>query len=273
MNLRQFLAPRAIPIPQVLWDAQLRALPLLAALSVSAQEQLRALCGRFLATKTIAGAGGLEVTPVMQLHIAAQACLPVLQLGLRWYRGWQGIVVYPDAFRVHRKVEEATGLTHEREDDLTGEAWDGGPVVLSWADAGPAQGLQACAASNVVIHEFAHTLDLLDGIADGAPPLDPHIHKPLSRTRWQAALDDAYERFRAGLDLVESEIGPDIDPDSEHADHLYARLPLDPYAANDPAEFFAVSSETYFLQPARIQDAFPQWYGCLDAFYRPQSIR
>ena len=73
MNLRQFLAPRAIPIPQVLWDAQLRALPLLAALSVSAQEQLRALCGRFLATKTIAGAGGLEVTPVMQLHIAAQA--------------------------------------------------------------------------------------------------------------------------------------------------------------------------------------------------------
>ncbi len=270
---RRIFERRRVPLPDALWQAQLAAMPLLLALDAPRRARLRELCECFLADKTITGAAGLAVTPAMQLHIAAQACLPILELGLRWYRGWKGIVVYPAAFRVRRTVVDPDGLTHEIDEELSGEAWDGGPVVLSWQDAAwPAQSaseLPGHALGNVVIHEFAHTLDLLDGVADGVPPFDRQLHAQITQAHWRSVLLDSYERFCAGLELVESEIAPDIDPESPRADRYYERLPLDPYAATDPAEFFAVASESYFLRPHNLQDAFPQFYSCLDAFYRP----
>ncbi len=227
---------------------------------------LRERCAHFLAEKSMVGVRGLELSAPMQLLIAIQACLPVLQLGLSWYRGWSGIIVYPARFRVRREVPDEDGLVHELDAELSGEAWDGGPVVLSWEDADAAK---AGSSVNVVIHEFAHKIDLLDGAADGTPPFDARLHPGLARGHWQGVLDDAYERFCAGLELLESEIPADVDPDSDQADPYYARLPLDPYAATDPAEFFAVSSEAYFLGPQVIEAAFPQWYGLLRRFYRP----
>lgn len=263
---RRLLAPRAVPIPAPLWQAQHQRLERLHALEPAREAALRTLCGQFLAQKSMAGAAGLQLDAAMQLHIAAQACLPILHLGLHWYRGWRGIVVYPARFRVRRRVQHDDGLVHEIDQELAGEAWDGGPVVLSWRDSGFDS--VAAADGNVVIHEFAHTLDLLDGDADGMPPLDRRLHTGLSRSHWAQVLGDAFERFCAGLELIESEIPADLDPDTPAADRYYARLPLDPYAATDPAEFFAVSSEALFVNPAPLRDAFPQWHGLLRRFYR-----
>jgi len=272
--LQRFVGTRAVQIPDALWEAQLHRFGPLAGLDAHQRARLRELCAQFLAVKSMTGAAGLALDAQMELHIAAQACLPVLGLGLDWYRGWNGIVVYPARFRVRRRVQEDNGLEHEMDDELAGEAWDGGPVVLSWHDsAPPGTGTgpgadERALPGNVVIHEFAHTIDLLDGIADGIPPLDRRLHAGLDRAQWAAVLDDAFERFCAGLDMAESDIPGDVDPESAAAERYYAHLPIDPYAATDPAEFFAVSSEALFTAPLPLRDAFPQWHALLSRFYR-----
>jgi hypothetical protein len=262
--LRRLRRP-GVPIPQDLWEAQLRALPHFGPWEAGEPEQLRALCSRFLAEKSITGVAGLRITAPMQLHIAAQACIPILRLGLHWYGGWSGVVVYPAAFRVRRRVHRPGGLVEEYDAELSGEAWDGGPVVLSWRDAaGDAP------QGNVVVHEFAHKLDLLDGVADGVPPFDRRLHPGLAHGPWERTLEDAYGRFCAELDLIDAELPRDVDPDSAAADPYYDRLPLDAYAGTDPAEFFAVSSEAFFVNPAPMAAAFPAWHELLRRFYRPR---
>jgi Mlc titration factor MtfA (ptsG expression regulator) len=111
-------------------------------------------------------------------------------------------------------------------------------------------------------------LDLRKGHADGAPPMTAGWHRGIDPTRWARERDDAYERFCAELDLLESELPADVDPESPAGTAHFARLPLDPYAATDPAEFFAVSSEIYFTNPARLQAPFPAWFELLDRYYR-----
>src|SRR5262252_1824472 len=219
----------------------------------------------------MSGARELELTATIQVHIAIQACLPILNLGLGWYRGWSGIVVYPGEFLVPRRLHDEAGVVHEYVEPISGEAWEGGPVLLSWDDASRA-GTQRGSAYSVVIHEFTHKLDMLDGEANGCPPLDPRLHAGLNRTRWQAILKDAFERLNAELDIVEARVPDTVDPESEEADAYYAHLPLDPYAAQDPGEFFAVSSESFFVDPARIQLAFPEWYAQLAGFFRQDPL-
>jgi Mlc titration factor MtfA (ptsG expression regulator) len=180
---------------------------------------------------------------------------------------------------VRRKVQDDIGLEHDYDETLAGEAWDGGPVVLSWEDSAPADdpranrghGQHRALGGNVVIHEFAHTLDLLAGTADGVPPLDRRLHPGLDAAQWITVMEDAYARFCAELDLIESEMPADMDPESVAADRVYARLPLDPYAATDAAEFFAVSSEALFVAPAALAAALPTWHGLLARFYRLQA--
>lgn len=269
-RLRRLLRPAAVAIPAPLWDAQLARFAPLSRLDDGRRERLRALCAQFLARKSITGAAGLELDAAMQLHIAVQACLPILELGLDWYRDWRGIVVYPARFRVRRRVQAPDGLEFELDAELAGEAWEGGPVILSWDDsAAPGSGATGGVhPGNVVIHEFAHTLDLLDGSADGIPPLDPRLHPGLERAAWEAVLDDAYARFCEEVDLLEAEIPAHVDPDSPAADPWYGRLPLDAYAATDPAEFFAVSSEALFMDARALEAAFAAWTALLRRFYR-----
>jgi Mlc titration factor MtfA (ptsG expression regulator) len=193
----------------------------------------------FLAEKQFTGAHGLEVTDEMRVAIAAQACLPVLELGLDWYAGWTGIVVYPGDFRVRRTEVDETGVVHEWEDDLAGEAMPGGPVVISWDAA--AHDLRM----NVVIHEFVHKLDMADGAADGRPPL----HPGMDAARWKRAFEEAYEGFCDALD---------------RGSHTW----LDPYAAEHPSEFFAVISEAFFENPLETRRRYPDVYDQLAAFYR-----
>jgi Mlc titration factor MtfA (ptsG expression regulator) len=272
LRQRLFGPPPAI-LDDDLWRSTLHASPLFATLSPAEAVRLRGLCEGLLRTKSFTGVAGLELGLSMQARICAQACLPILHLGLHWYAGWSGIVVYPARFLVHRRLPGEDGTIHESVDELSGEAWDGGPVVLSWADVDgqdPDRPGEATASDgNVVVHEFAHKLDLLDGIADGIPPFDRRLHPALSRDEWADVLEDSLERFRAGVDIAEESIPPDVDPESPAADPWYAALALDPYAATDEAEFFAVSSEAYFVDARALEDAFPDWYRLLDAFYRP----
>ena len=202
-------------------------------------EKLRQLALLFLAEKQFVGAHGLEVTERMRVSIAAQACLPILELGLDWYAGFTGIVVYPGDFRVQRAQTDDAGVVHEWDDELAGEAMPGGPVVLSWDAAANDPQI------NVVIHEFVHKLDMLNGAADGLPPL----HAGMERAAWQAAFAQAYEGFS---DAVERD----------------KETWLDPYAAEHPSEFFAVICEAFFEQPAETKHRYPDVYHQLRLFYR-----
>jgi len=221
-------------IDDALWNAATRPLKFL-----PQAPKLRELALLFLAEKEFSGAHGLELTDAMRISIAAQACTPILELGLDWYRGWRGIVVYPGDFRVRRQEVDEDGVVHEWEDDLAGEAMPGGPVVLSW-DA-----LAHDPAINVVIHEFAHKLDMLNGEADGVPPL----HAGMDRDAWATVFDEAYEGF---CDAVER--GRDTW--------------VDPYAAEHPSEFFAVISEAFFREPRETRRRYPGVYEQLALFYR-----
>jgi Mlc titration factor MtfA (ptsG expression regulator) len=201
--------------------------------------KLRELALLFLAEKQFAGTHGLEVSDAMRVSIAAQACLPVLELGLDWYAGFTGVVVYPGDFRVRRVETDEHGVVHEWDDELAGEAMPGGPVVLSWdATANDPQ-------INVVIHEFAHKLDMLSGGADGLPPL----HVGMSREAWIAAFKEAYEGF---CDAV------------ERGKETW----LDPYAAEHPSEFFAVISEAFFKDAAETRRRYPEVFAQLRLFYK-----
>jgi Mlc titration factor MtfA (ptsG expression regulator) len=201
--------------------------------------KLKELVLLFLAEKQFTGTHGLELSDRMRVSIAAQACLPVLELGIDWYAGWSGVVVYPGDFRVRRTEVDEAGVQHEWEDELAGEAMPGGPVVLSWDAAAHDREI------NVVIHEFAHKLDMLNGAADGMPPL----HAGMDRRAWQSAFEAAYEGFCDALDR-EKETW------------------LDPYAAEHPSEFFAVVSERFFTEPGETKRRYPDVYEQLRLFYR-----
>jgi MtfA peptidase len=264
-------AASQIAIPTDIWLAAVSDLPFLTRLTTDEQTRLRTLAEQFLAQKQMSGARELELTAAIQVHIAIQACLPILNLGLGWYRGWSGVVVYPSEFLVPRRLHDEAGVVHEYVEPISGEAWEGGPVLLSWDDAAQV-GTGRGAPYSVVIHEFTHKLDMLDGEADGCPPFDARLHGALSRRRWRATLDDAFERLNAELDIVESTLPSTVDPESDAADPYYAHLPLDPYAAQDPGEFFAVSSESFFVDAARLQLAFPEWYAQLALFFRQDPL-
>lgn len=264
-------ARQPVDIPADLWRATLARYPFLARLDPGARDRLLVLAQELLATKQMAGAGGLELTAAMQVAIAAQACLPVLGLGLDWYRGWSSIIVYPGEFIVPRRLTDDAGVVHEYEEPISGEAWEGGPLLLSWADV-QATASETGSAYSVVIHEFAHKLDLLDGDADGVPPFSAKLHAGLDANHWRATLDDAYGRFAGELEMIEHGLPADVDPDSTAADPYYAHLPLDAYAAQDPGEFFAVSAEAFFVAPGELQRAFPQWYALLAGFFRQDPL-
>ena len=262
----------SVTVPDAQWAAALTRLPFLARLSADERGRLCELAGRFLADKQMSGAAGLQLTAEIQLNIAAQACLPVLELGLDWYRGWRGIIVYPGEFLVPRRITDESGVVHEFTEPIAGEAWDGGPVLLSWDDA-MRERSESGGAYSVVIHEFTHKLDLLNGEADGVPAFSPRLHPQLQAATWHSVLTDVYQSFVAELELVENELPSDLDPESTAADHYYAHLPLDAYAAQDPGEFFAVSSEAFFVEPTRLQAAFPPWYDLLTRFFRQDPLR
>ena len=243
------LRPDPAAIPEALWQQTLAGYPFLAALSAAAQLRLRSLSSQFLAQKEFSGAHGLEVTDAMALAITAQACLPVLHLGLGYYDGFRGIVVHPGAMLARREVTDAAGVVHRYTEALTGEAMQGGPVTLSWQDVASA-GETAEKGYNVVIHEFVHKLDMRDGAPNGCPPLRSRA----AMARWQAVMQASFAAFREQVVMAE---------------RFGAEVPwLDAYGATSPAEFFAVASEAYFVNRERFEREFAPLAELFDSFYK-----
>lgn len=252
-------------IPPELWEQVLQGYPFLGALAAGESAQLHARAAWLLASKSLNGTQGLVLTDFMRLSIAAQAALPILNLRPELYEGWDEIIVYPGGFAIPRSHEDEDGVVHEYTEDAAGEAWDGGPVILSWEDALPGRD-----RFNVVIHEFAHKLDLQAGDADGMPSLAGR--RELDARTWRRVLETSLDTFSTALAAVEAAIPADVDPESTDADAWYGQLPLDPYAATDEAEFFAVSSESFFVDPAPLAAALPDWYALLRAYYRQDTL-
>lgn len=246
---RRWLAPRegGVEIDAQAWQALLASSALFARLDVAALARLHQLAGRFLARKTFDAAAGHMLDDTQRLAIAALASLPVLHLDARWLDGWRQVIVYPGEFRVRRQYhDEASGVVTEGDDDLIGEAWEHGPLILSWADvatdlAQPFDGF------NVVVHEIAHKLDMLEGAADGVPRLPARIARREWITTMQAAFDALLRAVERGQDTL-----------------------IDPYAAESPDEFFAVASELHFSDPALLKRAAPAVARLLARYYDAQ---
>ena len=185
---------RNAALPDALWRDACDALPFLAAYTADGTGRLRDLVVLFLDAKSIVGAQGHDVTPLQRTIIAIQACVPVLNLDLALYDGFENIVVYPGEFVPGWEYEDEYGVVHRQDDALAGEAMHGGPVVLSWPDVEASADWDG-AQMNLVIHEFAHKIDMRDGDANGCPPLPDDQ----SRDDWQRVMRRRVCRFlRAG---------------------------------------------------------------------------
>lgn len=236
-------------IPDVLWRLTLARFPFLTWRTEADVMRLRAMTTLFLADKEFTGAHGLEVDDEMAVAVAAQACLPALELGLHWYDGFKGIVMHADAVLAQREFIDDAGVVHAYDEELSGEAMHGGPVMLAWRDVDDA-GESADTGYNVVIHEFAHVIDMRDGAPDGVPPLPDRA----AREAWSAVLQPAYDAFCASVDADEDTL-------------------LDPYAAEAPEEFFAVASEAFFVAPHDFAAEHPALYDLLRDFFRQDPAR
>ncbi|RZS58335.1 zinc-dependent peptidase [Sphaerotilus mobilis] len=231
-------------IPDELWLDTLHRLPFLKRRPLADLLKLREDCAVFLDRHEFHGAGGLVVTDEMAVAVAAQACLPVLHLDLAAYDGFVGIVLHPAEVRAQRQWVDEDGVCHEGSEELAGEAMPGGPVMLAWSEVA-ASGETAEDGYNVVVHEFVHVLDMLDGEADGVPP-QPHA---AARRHWLQVMEAAHARLVRQVEAGEP-------------------TALDPYGVHGLEEFFPVASEAFFVAPERLLDHEPALYALLSGYYR-----
>lgn len=239
-------------IAEPLWRRVVTELPLYDGLTGDDVARLRELTGRFLGEKRFFGAHGFEVTDYMRAVVAAQACRLALHLGYEYLRACRTIVLYPEGFVAERESLDEDGILHTGYEELDGEAMYGGAVVLAWEEARPWRVEDDVFVGNVVLHEFAHKIDELTGDHNGLPPL----RRGMSVRNWSDAFSSAYEDLCATVDAGEEP-------------------PIDDYAAADPAEFFSVTVETFFLAPGVLEWAYPAVYGCLSEFFDedPAGVR
>jgi Mlc titration factor MtfA (ptsG expression regulator) len=231
-----------------LWAIARQRVRLLDGLDDPARQRLRARTARFLATRNLVGAQGLELDDTQRVIIAAQAALPLLNLPFEWLGHWHDVVVYPGEFRVRRTHHDSdTDVVTEWDDELAGEAWESGPIILSWADI-ERDLAEPFAGFNVVIHEIAHKIDMASGASDGMPPLRDRE----ARRRWREVMQEAFDRLNRMLDEG-------------------FETPIDPYAAEAPDEFFATVSEYWFSAPDLLEAALPQVHVEFSRFYRGEA--
>lgn len=244
---RRRAALRAKAFPAA-WRAILRRnVPQAARLPADLQLRLKRQMQVFLAEKSFIGCAGQVITDEVRVTIAALAALPLLGRARGYYPKLHTVLVYPGAFIVDR-VRHQGPLQMQDRQVLSGESWGEGQVVLSWDDvlrdaATPERG------HNVAVHEFAHQLDQVKGLANGAPWLGSRARQ----ARWAVVMQQSFDLLRERLAAGE--------PD-----------PLGDYAATEPAEFFAVASERFFGQPWALAQAHPALYGELRRFYEVDPL-
>ncbi|UTH73642.1 zinc-dependent peptidase [Chromobacterium sp. IIBBL 290-4] len=230
--------------PQLLDKLRRQAamMPVLTGLSHEELDRLTKLAARLLMRKAITPQEEMRVDDDMRCRVALQLALPGMNLGWKAYENWREVLLYPAPFVARKRWQDNIGLTHEGEQVLIGQAHYQGPLVLSWPDVDESPILDGW---NVAIHEIAHQFDMLDGPANGAPPL----HKGMDRAIWSRVWNQAYRQFCREVD---------------HGVESW----LDPYASENPAEFFAVSSEAFFEVPRLLRRDYPDVYRQLGLFYR-----
>lgn len=245
--LRRLRRGRA-SVPDALWALACGELRLLDALTEADRAALRAHVARFLDERSFSTTHGLELDDRMRVLVAAQACLPVLHRPHEWLGHWHEVILYPGQFRVRRTHQDSdTEVVTEYDDELAGESWEQGPVILSWADieadlADPFDGF------NVVIHEIVHKLDAADGAVDGLLPM-PDV---AARRAFRHTMAAEYARLVAMVEAGEEPL-------------------IDPYAAECPEEFLAVTSEYHFSAPAVLARHSPALAAALATAYGPAA--
>lgn len=260
--LRWLRKLRSLPeIPEGAWRATLARYPFLGARPAADVDRLRTLAAEFLRDKEFHGAHGFVITDEVALSIAAQAVLPLLHLtgGLDWYDDFVGVVVHPAEVVAQRSVMDEAGVVHEYEEVVAGEAMEHGPVMLSWQDV-LASSVTTDDGYNVVIHEFAHKIDMRDGSANGCPPLPAGFGGAQSareaKVAWMSAMEAAYQAFREKTIVAE---------------RFGGELPwLDDYGAESISEFFAVACEAYFVNRAQFAQEEPALLRLFDEFFLKQ---
>jgi MtfA peptidase len=197
----------------------------------------------FVAEKYWEGCGGLRMREEVQVTIAAQACYLVLGLTVDEYDQTSTLLVYPAGFVSPVEDEDEFGVVYEGEEDMEGEAWPKGTVVLSWSDA-LSGGKCAGDGRNLIFHEFAHQLDMRDGVIDGTPVLRSREQY----ARWTEVMTREFETLQ------------------EMADRGRRTL-LDQYGTEDESEFFAVATECFFEQPLKLRRHHPDLYEVLKGYF------
>ncbi len=243
---RQRIARRRFPDH---WEAILHSNALFFhSLSSAQQERLRRSTQIFVAEKNWEGCGGLQMTDEHRLTIAAQMSRLTLGFADEYFDDVKSILVYPDAYLGKSQDQIGSGVVVEGSSSRLGEAWYRGPVILSWADV-LATGRQENFGRNVVIHEFAHQLDMRNSpFADGVPVIESRQQAE----HWLSTMARDYERLSALCDAGVPNV-------------------LDCYGATNPAEFFAVASEVFFEQPNLLNAEWPDLFVLLRDFYLPPN--
>ena len=217
--------------------------PLYNRIPESLKKQLHGFINIFLAEKNFEGCGGLEITDEIKVTIAAQACMLLLNRKTSYFRKLHTILVYPHTY-IAKTISSNDRIIVEGQDARLGESWQNGPVVLAW-DSVKGGTSNIYDAKNVVIHEFAHQLDQEDGLADGAPILE----KRSRYITWAKVLSEEYENL-------------------QRKKRKRRRSILNKYGATNPAEFFAVATETFFEKPKQMQKKHPELYDELRNYYK-----
>lgn len=207
------------------------------------QRELEGHIQIFLAEKNMEGCGGLELTDEIRVTVAAQACILLLNRKATYYPKLYSILVYPSAY-LARKFEQDGDRHVESLQARLGESWNSGAVVLAW-DAVRQGAHDIKDGHNVVLHEFAHQLDQEDGAADGAPLLEQRS----SYVAWARVLGEEY-----------AELQDDA--------HRRSKNVMDYYGATNPAEFFAVVTETFFEKAWQLRKKHPKLYEQFKAYYQ-----
>jgi Mlc titration factor MtfA (ptsG expression regulator) len=253
---------KARRIDAALWRQASASWLFMRGVDAASSERLREISGQFLASKHFSATHDLEVSDLMMVEIAAQASILVLELGIEWYDGWSEVIVYPSQFAPEREEIDEHGVVHLTQDAMAGEAWLGGPVILSYEDvAMTADENLRVAGYNVVIHEFAHKLDMRNGDPNGHPPL----HAGMKASEWRQAFTAAYADFRSRVDAAER-------LNQRRMQAALDALPMDPYGAESAGEFFAVSSEAFFETPELLAPAYRAVYDQLRLFYKQDPL-
>lgn len=234
----------AAPFPDEWVEIVERNIAVYPSLPMDLRLQLRKLIKQFLHQKTFSGAGGLEITDEIRVTIAAEACLLLLNRKTNVYPSLRYIIVYPAAFVVDRPQGGSGGVVSEGRKGLLGESWSNGKVILAWDNVlhGSSNFVDG---QNVVLHEFAHQLDSESGSTNGAPVL---TGKNCLRT-WASTLSGEFE---------------DLQRDAWKG----RRSLIDHYGATNPAEFFAVATETFFEKPVQMAKHHAELFEVLKCYYR-----